>query len=132
MSVLISILRTTCCFVFKSLCRFTTCGCWNFTPFCIFIEPEGFSTFTSTVFTLSFLSGLDVDALITGGGSPEISLTFFDDNSFEALDAALAAQARSFFLLLDGVGRLESLFKLRLESLRQEEKPLLELVRFDV
>lgn len=133
-SVLISTFRTICCccFVLRSFCWLTTCGCRNFTPFCNFKEPEGFSTLTSTVFTLSFLSGFDVDALMTGGGRHETSLAFFELNNFEAFDKAFAFAAASFFLHFDGAGRLESLFKLRLESLRHDEKPLLELVRFDV
>lgn len=87
---------------------------------------------TSTVLTLSFFSTFEADALITGGGRHEVaSLLGFDDKSFNAFDEPFELEVVSLFLLLDGAGKLESLFRLRLESLRADEKPLLELVLFD-
>lgn len=106
-----------------SIFRMTGGGCWNFIggPFWSF---KAFSI--STDFAFSFLSGFDPDALITGGSSDD---SFFDPSSLEGFDDL----AVSVFLLFeDGVWRFESLFRLRLESLRAEEKPLLELVRFEV
>lgn len=117
MSVLISTLRTIGgggCFGGKT-------GCWNFIdgPFCSF---EIFSS--STDFAFSFFSSFEPEGLRSGGGN---EASFFDPSSFDGFDALAVS-----FLLLEGAGRFKSLFKLRLESLRADENPLLELVRFDV
>lgn len=117
MSVLISTLRTI-----GGICFGGRIGGWNFMDgaFCSF---EIFSSSTDLAF--SFFSNLEPEGLSTGGGK---EASFFDPSSFDGFDAL----ALSAFLFLDGAGRFKSLFKLRLESLRADENPLEELVRFEV
>lgn len=88
------------------------------------------------------------DALITGGGSDDSlpdfddsdcddDVAIFDDFVDDELVLAVAVLISLFLLLtlplfaVEGDGIFESLLRLKLESLRAEEKPLLELVRFD-